>query len=316
MFKALNLKSLNLKSFGIKNRAAKLDRKQVSRLEIKPTPYLPDELVGGSVPFIAGKEEEAVWKAASQACATEKVHFVYGVEEKRCWYIACPSAVLASEPDSWCPLAAALPGCSEFWDKETVYLYEQDGRASALKWDAETGRLQVFTGAARTLLSRMQSMDANLITVNGDSAKPVPWRNRALMSEKLSRDTAWLLVVSGLLTSMAILIFLGVQLNKMGNIERDLEIAKTKADEAARDLIIKSHEALHSEPIMHMVRIQELLKDLNAIDGTLEKYEVNGDKLVWEVLIAEEYKKGTKSIRGDIQQGTEKDGLVRMRGTD
>ena len=96
-------------------------------------PYLPQELIGGVIPHLPGTEDEAVWNAASQACSTEKVHFCYSVEGGRLWYLACPSSSMASNPDSWCPLAAALPGKSEFWDKETVYLYEQEGLASALE---------------------------------------------------------------------------------------------------------------------------------------------------------------------------------------
>ena len=71
------------------------------------TPYLPNEVIGGAVPHIPGSEEEAVWNAASQACSTERVHYCYSVEEGRIWYLATPSAALASNPDSWCPLAAA-----------------------------------------------------------------------------------------------------------------------------------------------------------------------------------------------------------------
>jgi len=161
-------------------------------------PYLPHELVGGSVPHIAGTEEEAVWNAASQACGTEKVNFCYTIENKRCWYIATPTSSLASNPDSWCPLSAALPGNSEYWDKETVYIYEQEGMASALRWDPDTGRMQVFLGAGRTLLPRIQSMDANFVTINPEMASPVPWRNRALKTEKLSRAAARVLLLVGI----------------------------------------------------------------------------------------------------------------------
>ncbi len=307
MLKALNFRSLHEKH---NDKRAK----QKVRSTEKLSPYLPNELVGGSVPFVAGTEEEAVWKAASQACATEKVHFVYSVEDKHCWYIACPSVVLASNPDSWCPLAAALPKNSEFWDKETVYLYEQDGMASALKWDVDAGRLQVSLGASRTLLPRMQSMDANFVTVNGQTAKPVPWMNLALMSEKISRDAAWLLVVSGLVTSALILTFLAFQLIKTADLDRDLMAAKIKADKAVQAVIIKAHETAHSEPIMHMVRVQEILDDLDVIGGTLQKYEVDGDKLVWEVLVPEKYKKGTKSIKGQLQTGDEREGFIRIKG--
>ena len=31
-------------------------------------------------------------------------------------------------------LAAALPGNSEYWDKDTVYLFDQEGTAAGLRW--------------------------------------------------------------------------------------------------------------------------------------------------------------------------------------
>jgi hypothetical protein len=65
------------------------------------TPVLPNELVGGSVPYITGMEEEAVWNAAAQACGTERVHYIYTVENNRCWYLALPSSALASYPHCW-----------------------------------------------------------------------------------------------------------------------------------------------------------------------------------------------------------------------
>ena len=63
-------------------------------------PYLPQELVGGMIPHIAGTEDEAVWNAASQSCGTEKIHYAYSIEDGRIWYLACPSAALASNASS------------------------------------------------------------------------------------------------------------------------------------------------------------------------------------------------------------------------
>lgn len=278
------------------------------------SPYLPHELIGGSVPYVVGTEEEAVWNAASQACGTEKVHFCYTVENNRCWYIACPSSSLASNPDSWCPLAAALPGNSEFWDRETVYLYEQEGMASALRWDPDTGRMQVFLGAGRTLLPRIQSMDANFVTINPEIAQPVPWKNRMLKTEKLSRATARMFLIVGILINIIILSFLVFQYILTNTVERDLAQVKSETERTSQNLMIEAYNALQSDSIKHMVRIQELLDELKTIDGTLVKYEVNGKKVTWEVLVPQAYGRGVGTIRGEAQKGIEKDGRVRIRG--
>jgi len=277
--------------------------------------YLPYEMVGGSVPYIAGTEDEAVWNAASQACGTEKVHFTYTIENNYCWYLACPSSSLASNPDSWCPLASALPGNSEYWDKDTVYIYEQEGLASALRWDPETGRMQVFLGAGRTLLPKIQSMDANFVTIDAERAEIVPWHNRMLKNEQLSRAAARTLLLSGILMNMIILAFVIFQFFITNVSERDLEKVKEETQVTSQQLMVEAYNALQSDSIKHMVRIQELLDELRTIDGTLVKYEVEGGSRKWEALLPPAYGQGVGSISGKVQPGIESDGRVRLKGT-
>lgn len=279
------------------------------------SPYLPQELIGGAVPHIPGSEDEAVWNAASQACGTEKVHFVYSADGGRLWYLACPSSSLASAPDSWCPLAAALPGRSEFWDKETVYLYEQEGMASALRWDPDTGRMQVFLGAARTLLPRMQSMDANFVTINPELADIVPWKNRMLRTEKLSRASAMALLYVGIGVCLIIFLFLIFQFILTNTVVRDLDKAKQETQRASQELMVNAYNALQSDSIKHMVRIHEMLSELEKIDGTLVKYNVEKGKVTWDVLVPPAYGQGVGTIKGQVQPGLEPDGRVRIRGT-
>ncbi len=284
------------------------------------SPYLPHELVGGSVPHLVGSEDEAVWNAAAQACSTEKVHYVYSAEGGRLWYLACPSSVLASAPDSWCPLAAALPGHSEFWDKETVYLYEQEGMASALRWDPDTGRLQVFLGAARTLLPRMQSMDANFVTINPAVADVVPWKNRQLKTEKLSRASALSLLYVGIGINIIIFLFLIFQFILTNTLIRSLDSVEAATQKASQTLMISAYDALQSDSIRHMVRVHEMLDELAKIDGTLVKYEVNGKAVEWEVLVPLIYGQAIGqsdyqgTIKGQVQPGLEPDGRVRIKG--
>lgn len=278
-------------------------------------PYLPSELVGGVLPYVPGTENEAVWNAASQACATEKVHMVYSIEGNRVWYLACPSAALASSPDSWCPLAAALPGNSEFWDKETVYLYEQEGMASALRWDPETGRMQIFLGAARTILPRIQSMDANFVTINPQTAAPVPWKNRQLMTEKLSRATARMLLLVGIAINLVILSVMATQYAAANFIDRKLGKVREDTETASMNLMMKAGELAQNDVSKHLVRIQTLLDDLAKIDGTLVLFKVKGGGMEWQALVPAAYSTGVMSVRGQAQPGIEKDGRIRIKGT-
>lgn len=279
-------------------------------------PYLPQELVGGVIPHIPGTEEEAVWNAASQACGTEKVHYCFSIDENRIWYLACPSASMASNPDSWCPLAAALPGNSEYWDRETVYLYEQEGLASALRWDPETGRMQVFLGASRTILPRVQSMDANFVTINPEVAEVVQWKNRTLKTEKLSRATARILAFIGVgvvLVSMVILLFSYVSVNL---IQRNLTNVKNETERASQDLMLKAYNAMQSDTIKHMVRVQEILDGLAQLDSTLVKYEISQKGLEWEALVPPAFLDTVKETYGVTYDATKKeaDGRIRVVG--
>jgi hypothetical protein len=279
------------------------------------SPFLPQELVGGSIPHIAGTEDESVWNAASQACSTEKVHYVYSADGGRLWYLACPSSALAAAPDSWCPLAAALPGKSEHWDRETVYLFEQEGLASALRWDPDTGRMQVFLGASRTLLPRMQSMDANFVTINPEVAEIIPWKNRQLMTERLSRASALALLLVGIGVNILIFLFLIFQFILTNTTIGSLDDVKAGTVKASQELMVGAYDALQSDAIRHMVRIQQMLDELAKIDGTLVKYSVEGDKVEWEVLVPPAYGQGIGTIMGQVQPGLEKDGRVRIKGT-
>lgn len=275
-------------------------------------PHLPGDLVGGSIPYIAGREDEGVWNAAAQSCGTERVHYCYTVSDDRCWYLATPSSALTSHPDSWCPLAAALPGNSEYWDRQTVYLYEQDGAAGALRWDNETGRMQVFLGASRTILPRIQSMEANFVTINPEAAKVVRWKNRALHQERLSRMMARGLLFSGLLVAFfALFIWVGAY-TMVNVISPRLDQAKKTTTEATNKLMLDATVALQSNTDRHLARVIELFNTIGSFGGVLVKYEVKGgNEIVWEALIP------TAVAPSQLQAtalGVEQ-GRVRIRGT-
>lgn len=282
------------------------------------SPYLPAELVGGSVPHIAGSEVESVWNAAAQACGTERVHFVYTVQDGRCWYLATPSSALASAPDSWCPLAAALPGNSEYWDKETVYLYEREGFASALRWDKESGRMQIYLGAARTILPKVQSMDANFVTINPDTATVVPWQNIELKTDRLTRSLARMLTISGMIVAVVTGLYILSMFAIANMIKPQLEQTKAETEMASMQLLQNAMKSLENKAIDHVFRIQELLDTLVQIEGTLVRYEVSANGQVeWEALVPRTFSATDNPVlRGAKPVGNtlEADGRVRIRG--
>lgn len=277
-------------------------------------PFMPLDLVGGVVPAVSGREDEAVWNAASQACGTEKVNYTFTISDGRCWYLACPSSALASAPDSWCPLASALPGNSEYWDRETVYIYENEGLAGALRWDQETGRIQIYTGTSRTLLPRIQSLDANFIAINPTVAQIVPWRARAMRTEKLSRAASRMLLMAGIGINIVLMLILFVLYLSTTLVDRNLNDVRKQTEIASTELMQNAYQALQSQTARHFVRIQQLLQELQTIDGTLVLYSVKGGNLEWEALVPSSYGGGIGSVIGQVQPGIEKDGRVRIKG--
>ncbi len=277
--------------------------------------HLPVDIVGGSIPHVPGTEKEAVWNAAAQACGTERVHFAYTIDDNRCWYLACPSSSLASHPDSWCPLVSALPGNSEYWDRDTVYVYDQEGYAAALRWDNETGRMQVFSGASRSILPRVQTMDANFVTITADSVEPVGWYNRALAQEELSRKSVKWMTISGLAVLMTSLVIWLAMAGISTVYSPDLRSAQNETQAATTRLIVEAGQALRDDTSRHLARIQELLDTLGELGGTLEKYEIKDGKVVWEALVPPALSGNSLQQFDARSVGRADDGRIRIRGT-
>lgn len=281
-------------------------------------PELPNELVAGSIPYISGAEEEGVWNTAVQACGTERVHFTYTVKDGKCWYLATPSSALASYPDSWCPLAAALPGNSEYWDNETVYIYEKDGQASALRWDKESGRMQLFLGASRTILPKVQSMEANFVTINPETADIAPWVNLELKTDMLTRAAGKIMVVTGALVAILATVYILGMFAYSNMITPQLDQTKSETELASMQLLNDAAKSLENDTIDHIIRIQELLDTLLQIQGTLVKYEVANGVLTWEALVPRTFSSNDNPIlRGarPVDNKIEADGRVRIRGS-
>jgi hypothetical protein len=81
--------------------------------------------------------------------------------------------------------------------------------------------------------------------------------------------------------------------------------------------MMKSYNAMQSDTIKHMVRVQEILDGLARLDATLVRYEVGKDGVHWEALVPPAF------VQPMIQRfnvtvneaAKEKDGRIRVKGT-
>ena len=157
---------------------------------------------------------------------------------------------------------------------------------------------------------------ANFVTINPDLADIVPWRNRNLKTEKLARATAKTLVFSGMIVTFMAILLLGYNYIAINMLERDLAQVHEQTNRAAEDLMFKAFNAMQSDSLKHMVRIQEILDGLGTLDGTLVIYEVKGRNVHWEALIPPAFAQTVNekySARVD-DKNAEKDGRIRVQG--
>jgi len=158
-------------------------------------------------------------------------------------------------------------------------------------------------------------MDANFVTVNAEVATPAPWRSRSLRTEKLSRAAANLLLYAGLLVNVLAILFLLGQFFLTNTVKRDLAAVERSSQKASLDLMLNASNALQSDSIKHMVRIQKILDALQRVDGTLVKYEVVKGKVSWEALVPTSFSGCEGELKSCQVVGLEKDGRARIKGT-
>ena len=97
-------------------------------------------------------------------------------------------------------------------------------------------------------------------------------------------------------------------------VKRDLVKVKLNTDRAAQQLTLQAYNALQSDTIKHMVRIQELLDELRTLGGTLVKYDVKDKQVVWEAVVPQAYTRNVGGVKTDVIPPLEKDGRARVRG--
>ncbi|NDE90688.1 MAG: hypothetical protein EB059_06070 [Alphaproteobacteria bacterium] len=170
--------------------------------------YFPAEVIGGSCPVVKGDEEAVAWHAAAEACATERIHFVWRVHDDRIWYLAIRSEDLASHSKSWCPFASLLPGAPDAYDAPIVYTYYTDESATLMA--VQRDGLQIIRGSSSIIKAKAERIsrengNAKMIDLIPDKIillKAVPWESLSLLENRARRFMGFVSVMSAIVVTL------------------------------------------------------------------------------------------------------------------
>lgn len=253
--------------------------------------YFPPDIVGGTCPRVAGQEEELVWNAAAEACDSERVHVVWHSFDNRIWYLAVKSSDLASHPNSWCPMAAVLPGAKDA--SAAPICYTHYGEEMATMMTVTQDSLQIFRGTNLVVRAKAERIsrendNAPIIELIPDmiaGLTPVPWYSISLFEDRARRMIAIAAVlVSVALTGLAFLVWLLASMALITT-RQDLSQTQRNTQNKVTDLmgmVQNLHASSVRDQIAKFDNLNEGLLDLN---GYLEIYEIKGGRERWRAVV-------------------------------
>ena len=164
--------------------------------------FFPPEMIGGSCPLVKGEEESIAWNAAAEACASERIHFVWRVHADRVWYLALRSEDMASRSKTWCPFASLLPGAPDAFEAPVIYTFYSDEAATLMAVDREG--LQIIRGTSSVVKAKAERMAretgvvdiVELIPDRIVALRPVMWESLSLLENRARRFMGFAAVLS------------------------------------------------------------------------------------------------------------------------
>jgi hypothetical protein len=176
--------------------------------EVLQTVHFPKEMIGGSCPVVKGEEQAIAWNAAAEACASERIHFVWRVYDNRVWYLALRSEDLASTSKSWCPFASLLPGGADAHASPVIYTYYSDEAATLMS--VEKDALQIIRGTSSVVKAKAERLarefgHTDIIDLVPDkiiTLKPVAWESLSLLENRARRFMGLASVAAAIITTL------------------------------------------------------------------------------------------------------------------
>ncbi len=249
--------------------------------------YFPPEMIGGSCPAVKGDEEAIAWNAAAEACASERIHFVWRVYEDRVWYLALRSEDLASHSKTWCPFASLLPGSPDSLEAPVIYTYYSDEAATLMSVDKEgmqiiRGTSSVVRAKAERLSREMGSADiVDLIPDRIVALKPAMWESLSLLENRARRFMAFASVLTAIaVTALSIFVWFMASVTQLAY-RSELKDLEHRTSESLMQLQQSAMILRTSDMREQIANFNKLNENMIGAQGWLKLYFLKDNNVKW-----------------------------------
>jgi hypothetical protein len=280
--------------------------------------YFPPDLFGGCCPRLAGEEESIVWNAAAEAADSERIHLVWQAVGDKIWYLAVRSSDLATNPNTWCPFAALLPGQKDARPVPACYTYYTDEAATMMTVTEDS--LQIHRGTSAVLRVKaertVRELGDNVPVVDLtpdviEALTPVPWYSISLFEDRARRILASLSVAAAVgITVIAFFVWLVASLSII-SAHSNLEEIKQRTHDKSTQLLITAQNLRSSTLREQISKFTTLNEGLLRLNGYLEFYQITGNgKILWRAIVPENITSGRITEIGGQTFDTNEKGVI------
>ncbi len=252
--------------------------------------YFPQELIGGCCPRVIGEEQDIVWNAAAEAADSERLHVVWQAKGDKIWYLAVRSSEMGSHPNTWCPLAALLPGMKDASPPPSCSTYYSDEAATMMTVTVDG--LQIHRGTASVVRAKAERTSRELgvpvveLTLDRiELLTPVPWYSLSLFEDRARRILAAFSVISAMgFATLALVVWFLAAMSMIASGSNLDEIRARSEEKSLR--LMQSVQNLRASPMREqLAKFADVNDGLLNLNGFLEIYQIKDGKVVWRAVL-------------------------------
>ena len=249
--------------------------------------YFPPEMIGGSCPVVKGEEESIAWNAAAEACASERIHFVWRVHDDRVWYLALRSEDLASHSKTWCPFASLLPGAPDGFEAPVIYTFYSDEAATLMAIEKES--LQIIRGTSSVIKAKAERMaretgTADIVDLIPDriiALRPVVWESLSLLENRARRFMGFASVLTAIaVVALSIFVWFMASVTQLAY-RSDLKELRDRTAQSLMQLQQTAMVLRTSDMREQIANFNKLNESLIGAQGWLKLYLLKDNKVRW-----------------------------------